>query len=263
MTDTLIDLIRTGTHVHARTSLDDIFSLRDRRRQRRRSGMLAGTAAAGIGATIAVASTGNGASTAWAVEKTSPETVTVTITQLRDAAGLQRARHAQGVPATVNYGAHPCTYAPAAVSKGLKAFTQSSAPDALDVVQIHPAGPRARHHPDDLRRWYRNQGGRRAQFPHPGRLGSQPDLPPRGGDGSSKGLGAGRDEALIPPAVQGLLSHVAPGPGRIVADPFRLEASVAGVTSGSSPRRSIDTDRESLLQARGNRRSEPALGGAL
>lgn len=56
-----------------------------------------------------------------------------------DPHGLQQALRADGLNATVWYGTQPCTYTPAGLRDGVKAFTQRSDPAALDVVDIHPA----------------------------------------------------------------------------------------------------------------------------
>jgi len=137
--DTITELIREGTAIHSRTTLDQVTRAA-RSRKRRLHGAITAVAVAGSTAgALALQSVGGVAPAAWAVERSASDTVTVTIAQLRDAAGLQRTLRADGVAASVDYASHPCAYPPAPLLSGIKAFTASTAPGALEVVQIHPA----------------------------------------------------------------------------------------------------------------------------
>lgn len=63
----------------------------------------AATATAAAAAVVAVAASGGGASPAYAVDRQADGSVTVTISSLRDADGLERKLRAAGVPAVVDY----------------------------------------------------------------------------------------------------------------------------------------------------------------
>ena len=146
MTDTeMIELVRQGTRVSNPTALAQIEVAGRRRRRNRRLGATAAAATAVVAAALIIpaALPTSGpirTPTAWAVERTSPDTITITIKDLRDPNGLQRALRGDGLAATVSYGASPpCNYAPVGFKPGVKAFTQRSAPGAIEVVEIHPS----------------------------------------------------------------------------------------------------------------------------
>jgi hypothetical protein len=78
-------------------------------RRRRRLALAAGAVAVAAGAAIAVPAilpahdTGSLVTAAWAVQRNTNGTITVSVRQLRDPAGLERALRAEGVPAYVRY----------------------------------------------------------------------------------------------------------------------------------------------------------------
>ena len=79
-----------------------ITSTPARRAPRARLGLAAGAVAATV-AGILVASGGNSATPAYAVDRRPDGSVSVEINSLRDAAGLQKKLRAAGIPAVVNY----------------------------------------------------------------------------------------------------------------------------------------------------------------
>jgi hypothetical protein len=143
--ETLLSRIERATSPAMETPLEAVVARGRQIRRRRRATHVAlgSTAAVILAAGIVVGPTlGHtpGASTAWAVDRTGPDTVNVTIKTLQDPSGLQSALHAAGVSATVTYGAGHCDYAPTSAPFTGKPFTQQAAgPGALDVVDIHPA----------------------------------------------------------------------------------------------------------------------------
>ena len=74
--------------------------------RRARNRLAVSAAAAAAAAAAIVAATTGGTPSAYAVEQTPTGAVTVHIRSLSDAAGLQRALRAKGVPAVVSYAAH-------------------------------------------------------------------------------------------------------------------------------------------------------------
>jgi hypothetical protein len=110
----LITAVRESfTGVHSDTGVEQIISRGRAMRARRRVPVLAAALAVTAGAAVGVtaltpaqhqASRPPGAQlAAWTVVKRADGTVSVTIRQLRDPAGLQRRLRADGVPATVTF----------------------------------------------------------------------------------------------------------------------------------------------------------------
>jgi hypothetical protein len=111
--DELITLVREQrTMVPMTTPVDEIIGRGRAVRARRRVPRLAGALAAAAGAAAAVALLVPGtrpAATqlaAWTVTRQADGTITVTVRQLRDPAGLQRRLRADGVPASVTFFGH-------------------------------------------------------------------------------------------------------------------------------------------------------------
>src|SRR5438067_1961748 len=91
-------------------------------RPRTRLALSGATVAAATAAVVVVATSGDNTSAAYAVDRQANGSVTVHISSLRDAAGLQQQLRADGIPATVRYlqpgTAAPCTDAPKTTASG-------------------------------------------------------------------------------------------------------------------------------------------------
>jgi hypothetical protein len=121
-------------------------TLRARRRVPALAGVLAVAGAGAFAATALPASgppSGAGSGTqlaAWTVSKQVDGTISVTIRQLTDPAGLQRILRADGVPAYVTFRGSPSCQPMDGVSKDqLRAVYQLQPSDPGTVLTIHPA----------------------------------------------------------------------------------------------------------------------------
>jgi hypothetical protein len=136
----------TGVHMHVPT--ERIVSRSRTIRARRRIPGVAGALAAVAGVAVAVAALLPGSHqptaqlAAWTVVRQADGTVSVTIRELRDPAGLQRKLRADGVPASVTFFGQPaprsCQGYPADTALISKVFTVRQA-GRFPVMVIHPS----------------------------------------------------------------------------------------------------------------------------
>jgi hypothetical protein len=147
----LVTAVRQSfTGVHSATPLEEIVTRSRRRRARRRIPGLAVAFAVAAGVAIAVTtllpashpgSPPGVQLAAWTVVKQADGTVSVTIRELSDPAGLQRTLRADGIPATVTFfGQMPpaCQRYPVGIAQINKIFTGRQV-GGFPVMVIHPA----------------------------------------------------------------------------------------------------------------------------
>jgi hypothetical protein len=151
--DELITTVQQSVaNVHMTVPAEQITSRGRALRRRRRLPALAGaaaTAGATIGLTAGALLPASGPATtalaAWTVTKAHNGTVTITVRQFRDPAGLQRALRADGVPASVwsvgrpNPACHPVRPVPNGLYTSPKHARQHVGNGAQTVFVIHPA----------------------------------------------------------------------------------------------------------------------------
>lgn len=148
----LITAVRQSfTGVHSATPLEQIVTRSRRLRARRRIPGIAAALAAAAGVAVAVTallpashhpSSPPGIQlAAWTVIKQADGTVSVTIRELSDPAGLQRKLRAEGIPANVTFsGQMPraCQRYPAGIAQITRIFTERQV-GGFPVMVIHPA----------------------------------------------------------------------------------------------------------------------------
>lgn len=109
--------------------------------------LVAAVSAAAAVAAAAAVSTGpqprSAMLTAWTVHRAADDTVTVTVRQFRDPAGLQRSLSAAGVPALVQFSTGPCAFpSPAIPANGAtmgSVLAREVRGPSGDVFVIHPS----------------------------------------------------------------------------------------------------------------------------
>lgn len=142
----LAALAKPFTGLHMETSLRQVTDRGRTLRRRRRTVPVVAAATTATMAAVAASMTNSGHQSAtptlaaWTVDRTSADTVTVTVRQFRDPQGLQRSLAAAGVPAIVQFGHVPCLYqaVPDNAARISQVVSRNTHKGSSVVFGIHP-----------------------------------------------------------------------------------------------------------------------------